>query len=1017
VTEPTAESGLDAEPEATCPRCGATLDASVASGICPACLLRQAALETGADSIPTTPWTPPSVDELAGAFPQLEIIELIGHGGMGAVYKARQKSLGRLVALKILAPQHADNPDFADRFSREGKILAEVNHPNIVTVHDFGRAGDFYFLLMEYVDGVNLRQAMTAGRLTPQQALAIVPPICEALQFAHDRGIVHRDIKPENLLLDKEGRIKIADFGIARMLRNDAADKALHDSRTANEASDAADASTNSEELTRDAVLGTPRYMAPEQRDQPAEVDHRADIYSLGVVLYEMLTGELPGAAFLPPSRRVEIDVRLDEIVMRALEQNPELRFHTATDFRHEVETVVRTPAAHRRTPAETPVHRLPQLCQCCVTTPSRISTFSGQVTLWLNRGQMLLEDDRLKITHGPRVYDIALSTIRDLSIGRYPLLVNPAGLDFISVTWEVDGDRQQLIVSPYERLIGLPSQFNDAVADWFETISSVTETATGRVPEHTPADQLNVPATSRWSLVLFLGLLAIPAALPIVLLFATGSFGSTPDSLGGLGWLPLVSVGSVLLAGIIPLLILILVSRTDRRSRRIPTRPTDPPSARGTEPLDETQISGSLAERLGIHSKWGKRFVSCAHLGYLGFLCFLSVVPGLERAMGFSGFFGFFGFLGIALAVERWRRRGHQIPGSLPSQCRTIATAAAVMWFVTGLLLGPFLLKVAQGIGRFAAIGLHDTNGFNLSFFMLSTALFPIRLVWTQVSTRLNDAAKQTEDTHHSAIFRWLKAAAVLGFMATLAVLALTVTVLKGLWFHNSRWTPDSAPLVLAVGGLTCIALPWASIVLWQARLRMNDPTDDPQTDDTIHQQRRRIVITTLFAMCLVTAAIVLPRPSPPVTRVTTQNSMVEDGYFTFEYFTDDVPGWNVWLMLENAQLPATDNSHEPTDELRILSRYQVKLDRSGRMRLPLEFLPATDSGRNSMRQSLGWLDNNAWVYQPNVRIPQLDYTTESLIHVSATLVFLPEEQTPDSLLPESPVEQVRFQTIEPSN
>src|SRR5688572_12070445 len=261
MTENTAES--------KCPRCGAVLDPAVANGICPACLLKQAALGTGADSFPSMPWTPPSVDELVSAFPQLEVLELIGHGGMGAVYKARQKSLGRLVALKILAPQHAANPDFSERFSREAQVLAEVNHPNIVTVHDFGQAGEFFFLLMEFVDGVNLRKAMTAGRLTPQQALAIVPPICEALQFAHDRGIVHRDIKPENLLLDKEGRVKIADFGIAKMLHADESDVGLAESQPA----------------------GTPQYMAPEQKEH-GRADHRADIYSLGVRSEERRVGE-----------------------------------------------------------------------------------------------------------------------------------------------------------------------------------------------------------------------------------------------------------------------------------------------------------------------------------------------------------------------------------------------------------------------------------------------------------------------------------------------------------------------------------------------------------------------------------------------------------------------------------------------------------------------------------------------------------------------------------------------------
>jgi serine/threonine protein kinase len=252
----------------------------------------------------------------------LAIVELIGHGGMGAVYKARQKSLGRFVALKILNPQRAADRSFAERFSREAQALAELNHPNIVTVHDFGQAGGFWFLLMEHVDGVNLRQAMKGGHIAPEQALAIVPSICEALQFAHDHRIVHRDIKPENLLLDKTGRVKIADFGIARMM---------------GVGLDSAPGTTapNATGLTQENVLGTPQYMAPEQSSDPTRVDHRADIYSLGVVLYELLTGELPVGKFEPPSRKVHIDVRLDAIVLRALEQTPELRYQTIGELAH----------------------------------------------------------------------------------------------------------------------------------------------------------------------------------------------------------------------------------------------------------------------------------------------------------------------------------------------------------------------------------------------------------------------------------------------------------------------------------------------------------------------------------------------------------------------------------------------------------------------------------------------------------------------------------------------------------
>ena len=157
----------------------------------------------------------PSIESVAAAFPQLEIIEIIGFGGMGVVYKARQPHLDRWVALKVLPQTMASDPAFAERFQREARFLARLNHPNIVTVYDFGQSAGYCFLLLEYVDGVNLRQAMQAGRFSSQEALAIVPKICEALQFAHEKGVLHRDIKPENILLDSQGRVKLADFGIA----------------------------------------------------------------------------------------------------------------------------------------------------------------------------------------------------------------------------------------------------------------------------------------------------------------------------------------------------------------------------------------------------------------------------------------------------------------------------------------------------------------------------------------------------------------------------------------------------------------------------------------------------------------------------------------------------------------------------------------------------------------------------------------------------------------------------------
>jgi serine/threonine protein kinase len=265
---------------------------------------------------------------LAAAFPQLEILELIGQGGMGFVFKARQAKLERLVALKILPQSLAADPAFADRFTREGRVLARLNHPNIVTIHDFGQANGFFYLLMEFVDGVNLREAMRAGRFTPEQALAVVPRICDALQFAHNEGILHRDIKPENILLDSKGRIKIADFGIAKLVGEPHADVPL---------------------TATGGTLGTPHYMAPEQFEKPATVDHRADIYSLGVVFYEMLTGELPLGKFQPPSHKVQVDVRLDEVVLHALEKEPARRYQQVSEVKTAVDTIATIPPVGQR--------------------------------------------------------------------------------------------------------------------------------------------------------------------------------------------------------------------------------------------------------------------------------------------------------------------------------------------------------------------------------------------------------------------------------------------------------------------------------------------------------------------------------------------------------------------------------------------------------------------------------------------------------------------------------------------
>jgi len=309
-----------------CPQCRQPLAPDAPEGLCPQCLLNAAAgpPPSGAgDGLPDDLIDIADPAEVAKKLPQFEILALLGRGGMGVVYKARQVQLDRIVALKILPPVDALSPDFVARFVREARALGKLNHPNIVAVHDFGETNGLYFIVMEYVDGANLRQLQHERSLSPAEALAIIPKICEALQYAHEEGLVHRDIKPENLLIDTKGRVKIADFGLAKMLRREPLDMALTVSGMA---------------------VGTMRYMAPEQMDKPETVDHRADIYSLGVVFYELLTGVLPVGHFELPSQKASVDARLDKIVLHALERLPERRYQQAREVKTDIEHVTSTP-------------------------------------------------------------------------------------------------------------------------------------------------------------------------------------------------------------------------------------------------------------------------------------------------------------------------------------------------------------------------------------------------------------------------------------------------------------------------------------------------------------------------------------------------------------------------------------------------------------------------------------------------------------------------------------------------
>ncbi len=275
---------------------------------------------------PSLLWKAPSVEELQAKLPQYEVLEILGCGGMGAVYKARQKSLKRLVAIKILPLGMADDEfQFVERFQNEAQTMAQMNHPAIVNVYDFGETADgLLYYVMEFVDGTDVQKMIQAsGRLRSEHALSITAHVCDAIAYAHKRGVIHRDIKPANILIDQEGHIKVADFGLAKM-------------------HDPAEISG----LTKtNMAMGTPDYVAPEVLVTGMVADHRADLYAVGVMLYQMLTGEVPRGMFkLPSQKGIGADPRFDEIICKAMEQDREDRYQSATEVRLALDAILTTP-------------------------------------------------------------------------------------------------------------------------------------------------------------------------------------------------------------------------------------------------------------------------------------------------------------------------------------------------------------------------------------------------------------------------------------------------------------------------------------------------------------------------------------------------------------------------------------------------------------------------------------------------------------------------------------------------
>ena len=257
----------------------------------------------------------------------------LGRGGMAKVYRGEDTVLGRTVAIKVLAPQYADDPNFVTRFRREAQAAARLSNQHVVSVFDTGSDDGVHFIVMEFVEGRTLAEFLTGGgRIMPERAIDIAIDVCRALEAAHAQGVVHRDIKPGNIMLNAAGEVKVTDFGIARVV-------------------------TTAETVAQTAaVLGTASYLSPEQA-QGQPVDGRSDLYSLGCVLYEMVTGRPPFLGDSPvavaskqvleqpvPPSRLNRDVSpdLDAVILRALAKNADNRYQSAEEFRHDLERVRR---------------------------------------------------------------------------------------------------------------------------------------------------------------------------------------------------------------------------------------------------------------------------------------------------------------------------------------------------------------------------------------------------------------------------------------------------------------------------------------------------------------------------------------------------------------------------------------------------------------------------------------------------------------------------------------------------
>jgi serine/threonine protein kinase/TPR repeat protein len=259
-------------------------------------------------------FTPPGIGEIAKFLPSYEVVAFIAKGGMGAVYMARQKSLDREVAIKILPSHFVMDADFRARFEAEAKSMAKLNHPNVISVYDFGQCNDQLFIVMEMVKGKSLYHSACGKKIDSQQSALIIRDICLGLAHAHEQGILHRDLKPANILLTPNITAKIGDFGLAREVSDPQADSGYW----------------------------TPGYTAPEVAKSPEAVNESTDLYSVGVMLYELLAGKRPEDPYIPILNIVECDPAFDRIICKAIDPSPAKRYRSAKEMGKAIDEVIK---------------------------------------------------------------------------------------------------------------------------------------------------------------------------------------------------------------------------------------------------------------------------------------------------------------------------------------------------------------------------------------------------------------------------------------------------------------------------------------------------------------------------------------------------------------------------------------------------------------------------------------------------------------------------------------------------